>query len=64
MSKQSKAQPTRAVDGAKNTLEFHENPELLKGQSVPDRLAGYWTRVLSRVKERSEAAHAKETPEE
>jgi hypothetical protein len=31
---------------------------------VPEALAGYWTRVLSRVKERSEAVRAKETPEE
>ena len=65
MSKQSKVQPNRAVDGAKNTLEFYEHAELtLNAQGAPDALSGYWTRVLSRVKERSEAVRAKETPEE
>jgi hypothetical protein len=49
----------------KNTFEFYEHAELgLKAESVPDALAGYWTRVLARVKERSEAVRAKETPEE
>jgi len=65
MSKQSKVEANRAMDRAKNTFEFYEHPELgLNAQSVPDALAGYWTRVLSRVKERSEAVGAKETPEE
>lgn len=65
MPKQSKAQPNRAADGAKNTFEFYEHAELgLNAESVPDSLAGYWTRVLARVKERSEALRAKETPEE
>jgi hypothetical protein len=66
MSKQSKAaQPNRAVDGANNTFEFYEQAEFgLNAESVPVALAGYWTRVLARVKERSEAVRAKETPEE
>jgi hypothetical protein len=65
MSKQSKAQPNPAADGAKNTFELYEHAELgLNAQGVPQALAGYWTRVLSRVKERSEAVRAKETPEE
>jgi len=65
MPKQSKPQPNRAADGAKNTFEFYEHAELgLNAVSVPDALAGYWTRVLARVKERSEAIRAKETPEE
>jgi len=64
MPKQSKAQPNRA-DGAKNTFEFYEHAELvLIAECVLDELAGYWTRVLARVKERSEAVRAKETPEE
>ena len=65
MSKKSKAQPKRAVDGAKNTFKFYEHAELgLNAQGVRDALAGCWTRVLSRVKERSEAVRVKETPEE
>ena len=65
MSKQSRVQPNRAVDGAKNTCEFYELAELgLNAQRVRDALTGYWTRVLSRVKERSEALRAKETPDE
>jgi len=65
MSKQSKAEPSRAADGAKKTFEFYGHAELgLNAESVPDALAGYWTRVLARVKERSEAVRAKETPEE
>jgi hypothetical protein len=65
MPKQSKPQPNRAADGAKNTFEFYEHAELgLNAESVPDALAGYWTRVLARVKERSEGIRAKETPEE
>ena len=65
MPKQSKAQPNRAADGAKNTFEFYAHAELeLNVESVPDALAGYWKRVLTRVKERSEAVRAKETPEE
>ncbi len=65
MSKQSKAEPSRSADGAKSTFEFYEHAELgLNAESVPDALAGYWTRVLARVKERSEAIRAKETPEE
>ena len=64
MSKQSKAQPNQAVDGANHTFEFYEQAELgLNAESVPDALARYWTRVLARVKERSEAVPAKETPE-
>ena len=64
MPKQSNPQPNRA-DGAKNTFEFYEHAELgLNAESVPDALAGYWTRVLARVKERSEAIRAKETSEE
>ena len=58
-------EPNRAADGAKNTCEFYEHAELgLNAESVPDALAGYWTRVLARVKERSEAVRAKGTPEE
>ena len=65
MPKQTKAQPNRAADGAKNTFESYEHAELgLNAESVPDALAEYWTRVLARVKERSEAVRAKETPEE
>src|SRR5882762_9595436 len=65
MPKQSKAQPNRAADGAKNTFEFYEHAELgLNAESLPDALAGYWTRVLTRVKERSGTVRAKETPEE
>lgn len=65
MSKQSKAEPNRSADGAKNTFAFHEHAELgLNAESVPDALARYWTRVLARVKERSEAVRAIETPEE
>jgi len=65
MSKQSKMQPNQAVDGAKNTCEFYEHAELgLNAQRVRDALTGYWTQVLSRVKERSEAPRAKETPKE
>jgi len=62
MPKQSKAQPNRAADGA-NTFEFYEHAELgLNAESVPDALAGYWTRVLTRVKERSEAVRAESRP--
>ena len=65
MPEQSKPQPNRAADGAKNTFEFYEHAELgLNVESVLDALGGYWTRVLARVKERSEAVLAKETPEE
>jgi len=65
MPKQSKAQPNRAADGAKNTFEFYKHADLgLSAESVPDVLAGYWTRVLARVKERSEAVRAKKTPKE
>src|SRR5260370_37143436 len=65
MPKQSKAQPNPAADGAKNTFEFYEHAELgLNAESVPDALAGYWTRVLARVKERSEAVRAKEMSQE
>jgi len=57
---------TESVGGwAKSTFEFYEHAELgLNAESVPDALAGYWTRVLARAKERSEAIRAKETPEE
>ena len=65
MSKHSNAQPNRAVDKANNTFEFHEHDEWgLNAESVRDALAGYWARVLARVKEQSEAVQAKETPEE
>jgi len=60
MSKQSKAEPSRSADGAKSTFEFYEHAELgLNAESVPDALAGYWTRVLARAKERSEPSAPK-----
>src|SRR5260370_41037926 len=65
MPKQSKAQPNRAADRAKNTFEFYEHAGLgLNAKNVPDALAGYWTRVLARVRELSESVLAKETPED
>src|SRR5260370_38634135 len=65
MPKQSKPQPNRAADGAKNTFEFYEHAELgLNAESVPDALAGYWTRGLARVNERSEAIRAQEAPQQ
>ena len=53
----------RTCGGAGDTV-LEMGVGCLDAESVPDALAGYWTRVLARVKERSEAVRAKETPEE
>ena len=61
MSKRPKADANRPADTSKNAPEFCERAELgLDTEGVRDGLAGYWTRLLTRVKERSEAVRAKE----
>jgi len=60
MSKQSKAEPNRSADGAKHAFACYEHAETgLNAVRVPDAPAGYWTRVLAHVKERSESAAPK-----
>jgi hypothetical protein len=61
MSKRSKAEANRAADESKNTSEFCKRAELgLDADGVRDALAAYWTRLLARVKGRSEAVRSKE----
>jgi len=53
------------VENAEETLEFGLGSEV---QCNPDdlrvELAGYWSRLLVRVKERSEVVDGKKVPEE
>jgi hypothetical protein len=65
MSKRSEAQANRAADGSKNTPEFYKRAESeLDADGVRDALATYWTRLLARVKERSEAVRSEEMSQE
>jgi hypothetical protein len=61
MSKRSEAEANRAADGSKNASQFCKRAELgLDADGLQDALAACWTGLLSRVKERSEAARSKE----
>lgn len=61
MSKRPKAHANRAPDTSKNAPEFYERTELgLEAKGVREGLAGYWRRLLTRVKERSEVVPATE----
>jgi hypothetical protein len=65
VSKRPKAHANRAADTSKNTPEFYERAELgPDAEGLRDGLAGYWTRLLTRVKERSEAVRTKEMSQE
>jgi len=65
MSKRFKAEANRAADGSKKTSEFCKRAELgLNADGVRDVLAEYWTRLLARAKERSEAVRSKEMSHE
>ncbi|HEX8765609.1 MAG TPA: hypothetical protein VF740_10630 [Candidatus Acidoferrum sp.] len=65
MFKRSRLQVNRALKNAEKTSEFGLGSELA---CHPDELrlelAGYWWRLLVRVKEQSEAVHGKNLPEE
>ena len=65
MFKRSRLQVNRALENAEKTSEFGLGPEL--GSNPDDlrvELAGYWSRLLVRVKEQSEAVRAKEVSQE
>ena len=65
MFKGSRPQANRAADGSKNTSEFCKRADLgLDADGVRDALAEYWTRLLTRAKERSEAVRSKEMAHE
>jgi hypothetical protein len=65
MFKRARPQMNRAVANAEKTSEFGLGPEV---RCNPDdlrvELAGYWTRLLVRVKEQGEVVDEKKASEE
>ncbi len=61
----SQLQVNRAVENAEKTSEFGLGAELgCNPDDLPVELAGYWSRLLVRVKEQSEVVDGKNLPEE
>ena len=65
MFKRSRLQVNRACENAEKTSEFGLGPDLgCDPDDLPVELAGYWLRLLVRVKEQSEVVDEKNAPEE
>jgi hypothetical protein len=65
MFKRSRLQVNRALENAEKTSEFGLGSELgCNPNDLRVELAGYWSRLLVRVKEQSEVVHGKNLPEE
>ena len=61
----SQLQVNRAVENAEKTSEFGLGSELgCNPDDLRVELAGYWSRLLVRVKEQSEVVDGKNLPEE
>ncbi len=65
MVKRSRLQVNRALENAEKTSEFGLGSELgCNPDDLRVELAGYWSRLLVRVKEQSEVVDGKNLPEE
>ena len=65
MFKRSRLQVNRALENVVKTSEFGLGSELgCNPDDVRVELAGYWSRLLVRVKEQSEVVDGKNLPEE
>ena len=65
MFKRSRLQVNRALENAKKTSEFGLGSELgCNPDDLRVELAGYWSRLLARVKEQSEVVNGENLPEE
>ncbi len=65
MFKRSRLQVNRALENAKKTSEFGLGSELgCNPDDLRVELAGYWSRLLMRVKEQSEVVDGKKVSEE
>lgn len=65
MFKRLRLQVNRALENAEKTAEFGLRSELgMQSDDLRVELAGYWSRLLVRVKARSEAVRAKEMSQE
>src|SRR5712664_3294203 len=65
MFKRSRTQVNRALENAENTSEFGLGSELgCNPDDLRVELAGYWSRLLVRVKKQSEVVDGKNLPEE
>ena len=65
MFKGSRTQVNRALENAEKTSEFGLGTELgCNPDDLRVELAGYWSRLLLRVKKQSEVVDGKNLPEE
>jgi len=65
MFKGSRTQVNRALENAEKTSEFGLGSELgCNPDDLRVELAGYWSRLLLRVKKQSEVVDGKNLPEE
>ncbi len=65
MFKRSRPQVNRALENAEKTSESGLGPELgCNPDDLRVELAGYWSRLLARVKEQSEVVNGENLPEE
>ncbi len=65
MFKRSRLQVNRVLENAENTSEVGLGSELgCNPDDLRVELAGYWSRLLVRVKEQSEVVDGKHLPEE